>query len=60
MFRRFHQFFSDVNFEMNKVSWPSWEELKSSTYVVLVLSLLMIVFLFFIDFLLSKILNFIL
>ena len=60
MLRRFHQFFSDVNFEMNKVSWPSWEELKSSTYVVLVLSLLMIVFLFFIDFLLSKILNFIL
>ena len=60
MVKRFHQFISDVNFEMNKVSWPEWGELKGSTYVVLVTTLLLIVFLFLVDFLLSKVLNFIL
>ena len=48
MVKKFHQFISDVNFEMNKVSWPNWEELKGSTYVVLITTLLMIVFLFLI------------
>ena len=60
MFKRFHNFFSDVNFEMSKVSWPNWDELRGSTYVVLSLSLLLIVFLFIIDFVLSKVLNFVL
>ncbi len=60
MVKKFHQFISDVNFEMNKVSWPNWEEFKGSTYVVLVTTLLMIIFLFLIDFLLSKVLNYIL
>ena len=50
----------DVQFEMSKVSWPNWEELKGSTYVVLSLSMILIVFLFFVDFMLSKILSFIL
>ena len=60
MFKKFQMFIADVNFEMNKVSWPNWDELRGSTYIVLSLSLLMIAFLFFIDFLLSKILNYIL
>ena len=60
MINKIRQFVADVNFEMSKVSWPSWDELRGSTYVVLYLSLIMIVFLFFIDFFLSKILNFIL
>jgi len=60
MVKKFHQFLSDVNFELNKVSWPNWDELRGSTYVVLSLSLIMILFLFFIDFLLSKVLNYIL
>ena len=60
MVKKFHQFLSDVNFELNKVSWPNWDELRGSTYVVLSLSLIMILFLFFIDLLLSKILNYIL
>ena len=50
MVNRFRQFITDVNFEMSKVSWPNWEELRGSTYVVLYLSLIMIIFLFFIDF----------
>ncbi len=38
-----------VVFEMNKVSWPSWEELKGSTIVVLVLSAVLAVFLLTVD-----------
>jgi len=60
MLKKLQQFLADVKFEMNKVSWPTWEELRGSTYVVLSLSLVLIVFLFFIDFFLAKILNIIL
>ena len=60
MVNKLQQFAADVKFEMTKVSWPSWEELKSSTYIVLGLSLILIVFLFSIDFILSKILNIVL
>ena len=60
MVSKLQQFIADVRFEMTKVSWPSWEELKSSTFIVLGLSLVLIVFLFSIDFLLSKILNIVL
>ena len=60
MVNKIQQFFADVKLEMSKVSWPTWEELKGSTYVVLFLSLILIVFLFFVDFLLGKILNIIL
>ena len=60
MVNKIQLFFADVKLEMSKVSWPTWEELKGSTYVVLFLSLILIVFLFFIDFLLGKILNIIL
>ena len=57
MIDRIKKFLNDVIFEMSKVSWPTWEELKSSTYVVLTLSLILIVFLFVIDFVLAKILK---
>ena len=60
MVGKLQQFIADVKFEMTKVSWPSWVELKSSTYIVLGLSLILIVFLFSVDFLLSKILNIVL
>jgi len=60
MIKKLQQFTADVQFEMAKVSWPNWDELKGSTYVVLYLSLILILFLFFVDLLLSKILNFIL
>jgi len=49
-----------VVFEMKKVSWPSWNELKGSTVIVLALSLILSVFLFVADLLLSKIVNLIL
>ena len=60
MVKKIQIFFKDVRFELSKVSWPSWEELKSSTYVVLTLSLILILFLFVVDFILAKILNIVL
>ena len=60
MVNKFKNFLKDVRFEMSKVSWPTWDELKSSTYVVLTLSLILILFLFVVDFILAKILNIVL
>jgi len=57
MIKKTQQFFSDVQFEMGKVSWPTWDELKGSTYVVITVSLLIGVFLFFIDIILSRTMN---
>ena len=60
MVKKIQNFVSDVRFEMSKVSWPTWEELKSSTYVVLTLSFILILFLFVVDFILAKILKIVL
>ncbi len=54
MIKKVQQFGVDVKYEMSKVSWPNWDSLKGSTYVVLVLSLILTVFLFFVDLFLSK------
>ena len=49
MISKLREFFEGVVFEMKKVSWPSWEELKGSTIVVLILSGILALFLFGID-----------
>jgi len=60
MFKKLKKFIEDVTFEMKKVSWPSWEELKSSTAVVISLSILLTIFLFLADTIFSKIITLIL
>ena len=60
MVKKLQNFLKDVRNELSKVSWPTWEELKSSTYVVLALSFILILFLFVVDFILAKILNIVL
>ena len=60
MVKKIQSFLDDVRYEMSKVSWPTWEELKSSTYVVLSLSFILILFLFMVDFILAKILKIVL
>ncbi len=60
MFKKITDFFDGVVFEMKKVSWPTWQELKGSTIVVLVLSLILSVFLFIVDIILSKLVHIIL
>ena len=57
MIKKLKDFISDVDFEMKKVSWPPWEELRGSTYVVLTLTLILGLYLFFTDLMLSKILS---
>ena len=57
MFKKIQQFLLEVQFELKKVSWPSWEELRGSTYIVLSLSVILGIFLFVVDILLSRVLN---
>jgi len=41
MFGRISNYFRETRDELvNKVSWPTWEELRESTWIVLVASLL--------------------
>ena len=60
IFKKLKEFVDGVVFEMKKVSWPNWEELKGSTIVVLALSLVLAVYLFIIDSLLTRIVHLIL
>ena len=60
MIKRIREFFEGVAFEMKKVSWPTWQELKGSTLVVLLLSVILSVFLFVVDLVLSKLVHVIL
>lgn len=48
-------FFNDVVKEMKKVTWPTKEELKESTNVVIVVCLLIAAFTYAIDMLVSQI-----
>ena len=53
-------FFAEVSVEMKKVSWPKWDELKGSTWVVVSFSIIISAFLFFIDRILSTVMQVIL
>lgn len=48
-------FFNDVVKEMKKVTWPSKEELKESTVVVIVTCLLIAAFTYMIDMLVTQV-----
>jgi preprotein translocase subunit SecE len=55
MFDKIKKFFNDVYVEMQKVAWPSREELIGSTTVVIIMSVTMAIFIGTVD----RILNFI-
>jgi len=57
MFKKLANFVSDVKTEMAKVSWPSKDQLKGQTLVVILVSLFFAVFIFAIDHLLSRLLS---
>ena len=57
MFSRIKDFFSQVYIEMNKVVWPSYQELKGSTYLIIVFFILFAVFLFGIDWVIQKVIR---
>ena len=54
MIKKTKKFLEDVQFEMKKVSWPTFDELRGAVYVVLTLSLMFAVFLFIVDLLLNR------
>jgi preprotein translocase subunit SecE len=47
-------FFTDIVKEMKKVTWPKKEELKDSTLVVIVTSIIFAVFVYIIDKVISE------
>jgi len=56
-FQRLIQFLREVWIELQKVAWPNWEELKSSTVVVVIAVILIAIFIGVVDFGLSRIMR---
>jgi len=57
MFQKISKFISEVRQEMSKVSWPTREELRGSTIVVIMVSLAFAVFIYVVDQILSRLLH---
>ena len=55
MISRISRYFGEIKKEMGKVSWLNKQELRGSTIVVLVFSLIVVLFLFVIDLIISSI-----
>ena len=49
MIKRIKEFFEGVQFEFKKISWPSFDELKGSKWVVLGMSAMLAIILFVMD-----------
>lgn len=58
--KRFQNYIKDVIAELKKVTWPTREELKGSTITVIVFSIISTVYVFFVDFLLGKLVQLVL
>ena len=54
MIQKISQYFNGVQIEMKKVTWLSKQEMFGSTVVVGIFSVLIAIFLFFVDFGLSE------
>jgi len=57
MKEKFFSFFKDVAKEMDKVTWPSREELVEQTKIVIIVTLLIAVFAWVVDFSVSEVLK---
>ena len=55
MIGRISKYFVEIKKEMEKVSWLNKQELRGSTIVVIVFSLIVVLFLFVIDLIISSI-----
>ena len=60
MFKKISDYFNDVRQELQKVSWPTRQELYGSTVIVLVMCLILAIFVFGIDQIINRLLNMIL
>lgn len=57
MFEKINKFFQEVKQEMSKVSWPTRHELKGTTIIVIVLTIILSVFIWLSDKVLEGLLN---
>ncbi|MDZ7722912.1 MAG: preprotein translocase subunit SecE [candidate division KSB1 bacterium] len=57
MIQKIGKFLRDVKQEMSKVSWPTREELKGQTIIVIMLSLFLSLFVFIVDHVLTWVMN---
>ncbi len=57
MIKKAKQFIEDVRVEMKKVVWPERDQLINSTVVVVIVSALFTLFIFFADTIISRIIN---
>ncbi len=60
MFAKIRNYLRDVRNEMSKVSWPTKDELRDSTVIVIVLCLILAIFIFGVDTGLSNIMKMVL
>jgi preprotein translocase subunit SecE len=51
--RQFQQYLKEVVEQLKKVTWPKWDELKGSTLVVIVFSIIMAFYIWGIDMVLT-------
>jgi preprotein translocase subunit SecE len=57
MLEKATKYLSDVRIEMSKVLWPTRAELRESSTIVVILSLILAVFTFSIDFIINRLLK---
>ncbi len=55
--QRLQQFIADVRVELHKVTWPSLDEVRQSTIAVLITSVVIAVFIFGIDHLITAVIK---
>lgn len=60
MFNKVVKYLGDVRQELSKVMWPTRAELRESSVIVILLSLILAVFTYSIDFILTQLLRLIL
>jgi len=54
MLKAVKDFLNQVYLEMNKVSWPSYSELRGSTYLIIIFFLVFALFLFGVDWMIQQ------
>ena len=57
MINKIRRFLVSVRQEMSKVSWPTFQEMLGSTYVVIFISLILTIFIFGVDSVLTSIMK---
>ncbi|MBN2365163.1 MAG: preprotein translocase subunit SecE [Calditrichaeota bacterium] len=57
MIKKAKQFIEDVRVEMKKVVWPERDQLINSTVIVVIISALFTLFIFFADTIISRVIN---